>query len=170
MAPKLSDAFKVVNKFHRPTVGQKEAIMSNRQTSTVTSSMNVADTPATRTPIGRAIPDNPQTLASFAPAKLVDAERGDSVNTGLSLGSQMSAAVARRVDQRDVRNDFGWGPSSGDSRNQPGDTAKASLWEASGSDKGPRGQMSGQRNQRSYNEDGKSFRSTSNAVDSDQGN
>lgn len=100
-------------------------------TSTVTSSMNVADTPASRTGIGRPIANDPAALAGAAPAKLVGRESGGNTTSSMSVGSQVPNPVAPRVDQKDL-------VSGADSR-KSGDTAAASVAAISNAP-GPRGE------------------------------
>ncbi len=84
--------------------------MSNSPSSTTTS-MNVADTPAVRTAIGREIPDTPQSLAAASPAKLTAEPSKDSINSGMTCGSQLPAPAAKPVDANHLE-----GSNKGDHR------------------------------------------------------
>jgi hypothetical protein len=122
----------------------------SRATSVTTTGMQVNDSEANRTPIGRPIADNPQALASAAPAKL-----------NPSTGAQNSAVrpvTVKPVDRRTIQGSY-----AGDSRAQ----ANSVTMPPTGA---PRKQMAGQRDSRSYNEDGSAFVSTANSLDSDAGN
>lgn len=133
--------------------------MSN-STSSTTSSMNIADTPASRTPIGREIPDSPAALAAQAPAKLAPASGTQAVLPG-SQNSQMTAVTVKRVDCTVLQ---GSGSTSSD------DVSKNFSTDQFKNASGPRTQMQGQQDSRNYNENGKAFKSTSNSPDSDAGN
>jgi hypothetical protein len=147
--------FKFVT-LHRLALEETEN-MSN--TSSTTSSMNVADTPAARAQIGREIPDSPASLAAVAPAKLTT----DPASSPYTVGSQITVGPIRPVDRKTITGSY-----PGDSRSS-GDTAKASM-DAIANNGGPREQMKGQQDSRNYNENGKAFKSTSNSPDSEAGN
>lgn len=139
----------------------EEISMSN--TSVVTSNMNTADTPASRVAIGREVPNDLQTLASLAPAKLTAEPSSDKITSGMAVASPLpTPAVAVRVDQRNLL-------TNEDSRKSYGDVAKQSL-DAAADNGGPRMPMRGQKNSKYSNEDHPAFQSTSNADDSDAGN
>ena len=130
--------------------------------SLTTSSMNVQQSP------------NHSRFAILTPPKSDEAEMAlgrtylptdGTTNTGMAVsGGAVSQAVAKRVDQADVR--FGQKePNVG----SVGDVVKASMDQIA-STGGPRQQMRGQQNSRNYNENGKAFKSTSNSPDSNSGN
>ena len=127
------------------------------KTSTVTSSMNIADTPASRMPIGREIADNPASLAAASPAKLASSPSADSINSGMasSQNSEVRPVTVVPVDRKTI-----CGSTPGDHRKPVRDGVTDALRQASGSDKGPRSQMAGQKNSRNFSEDGKGFQST----------
>ena len=83
----------------------------NKQTSVVTSSMNIADTPASRTPIGREIPDSPQSLAAASPARLPAVPASDSINSGFAVASPIPAVTIKPVDRKTLQGSY-----PGDSR------------------------------------------------------
>jgi hypothetical protein len=141
---------------HRLAVEETEHMSD---TSSTTSSMNVADTPATRAQIGREIPDSPASLAAVAPAKLTT----DPATSPYTVGSQVTVGPIKPVDRKTITGSY-----PGDSRSS-GDTAKATM-DAIANPPAPRSQMRGQQDSRNYNENGKAFQSTSNSPDSDQGN
>ncbi|MGA9932227.1 MAG: hypothetical protein WBQ13_14875 [Terriglobales bacterium] len=120
---------------------------------------------------GRAIPDSPASLATAAPARLPGSgdPLSDSVNSGMSVGSQLPAPIAKSVDARDVSADFNFGRAShpGDSRAPNTGAGVTDQFKTQG---GPRTQQPGQQNSKFYREDGKGFQSTSNSPDSDAGN
>ncbi len=110
--------------------------MSNSPSSTTTS-MNVADTPAARIAIGREIPDSPASLAAASPAKLTPSPSTDSINGGMSVGSQLPAPVAVPVDANHLE-----GSNKGDHRVPAKDGVTAALAQAADNG-GPR-QSAGQ--------------------------
>lgn len=134
-----------------------EEISDMSKTSTVTSSMNIADTPASRMPIGREIADNPASLAAASPAKLASSPSADSINSGMasSQNSEVRPVTVVPVDRKTI-----CGSTPGDHRKPVRDGVTDALRQASGSDKGPRSQMAGQKNSRNFSEDGKGFQST----------
>lgn len=129
-----------------------EEINMSNSTSTVTSSMNVSDTPASRTQIGREIPDNPASLAAASPARLAGVPSADSINSGMACGSQLPAPTAKPVDSKTIVGSY-----PGDHRAQSGDTAKASL-DACADNGGPRNSVGQFKNSR--NDKGAGFQST----------
>lgn len=120
--------------------------MSNEKSSSVTSSMNVSDTPAARAAIGREIPDNPQSLAAAAPARLTPAVSSDSINSGMSVTSQVPAPAATPVDFNGLTSDA----YPGDHRQKLGDVVKASL-DACTDNGGPRNSVGQFKNSKSDN-------------------
>ncbi|MGP0017947.1 MAG: hypothetical protein ACLPHP_05215 [Candidatus Sulfotelmatobacter sp.] len=130
--------------------------------SSTTTGMRVGDTEATRTPIGREIPDSPATLAAASPARLPAAPSQDSINSGLTVGSQVVVGAIKPTDFSSIAGSY-----AGDHRSNPGDVAKSSLDKAADNG-GPRkdaGQFKG-----SKNESQPAFISTPTGLDSDQGN
>jgi hypothetical protein len=83
----------------------------------------------------------------------------DSINSGFNVSSVIPVSV-KSVDGKDVNAQFGFGRAShpGDTRANPGDTAAASLAQASGSNKGPRDPVGQFRN--SKNDHGGDFQQT----------
>lgn len=117
--------------------------MSNSPSST-TSSMNIADRPASRIAIGREIPDNPASLAAASPAKLPGDPASDSINSGFTVSSQVPAPAAKYVDANHLE-----GSNKGDHRapankadltapfkNSPGPRDAARQFQNSGNDPG----------------------------------
>lgn len=130
--------------------------MSNSKTSSTTSSMNVADSPAARAAIGRekvGILSSPARLTPAAP---------DASGMGGAQNSQVPTSVIKRVDCTVLA---GSGTTSSDSC---GDVVKAAMDKIANAG-GPRTQMQGQQDQRGYQESGKAFRSTPTGLDSDSG-
>jgi hypothetical protein len=138
--------------------------MSSNSPSPTTTSMNIADTPAARVQIGREIPNDLQSLASAAPGRLQSEPSSDSINSGMSVGSQLPTITTTPVDRKTIV-----GSTPGDHRIPAKDGVTDALLQASGSGKGPRGQMAGQRNSKFYNENGSAFTPTTNADDSNAG-
>jgi hypothetical protein len=114
--------------------------------------MNVSDTPASRTPIGRPIADTPASLAAAAPGRLTREASSDSINSGLSVGSQMPVISTKPVDSKTLAGSY-----AGDHRAPSSDTAKASL-DASADNGGPRNAVGQFKNSR--NDSGGAFQST----------
>ena len=134
------------------------------QTSCTTSSMNVQDSPSTRTPIGRPVTNDPLDIASMAPARLTPSPSSDSISSNFAVASVLPTAVTvKPVDRLTLQGSY-----PGDSRANPGDTAKASL-DAAADNGGPRQPMRGQQNSKYSTEHHPAFQST-NADDSDAGN
>jgi len=107
--------------------------MSTKSPSCVTTSMDVADSPSVRNPVGREIPNDLQTLASLAPAKLTAEPKSDSITSGMACSSPLPASVVVvPVDRLTLQGSY-----PGDSRANPGDVAKQSLAQAADSG-GPR--------------------------------
>jgi hypothetical protein len=131
----------------------------SRNTSATTSSMNISDTPAARAAIGREIPDSPASLSAASLARLTT----DPATSPYTTTSQVVVGPIRPVDRKTVTGSY-----PGDSRSS-GDTAKAAMDQIANVG-GPRTQMKGQQDSRNYNENGKTFKSTSNSPDSDSGN
>ena len=129
-------------------------------TSSTTTSMNIADTPASRTPVGREIPDSPATLAAQAPARLTPAAV-DAGGMGGCQNSQVPTLTVKRVDATVIQ---GSGSTSSD------DVSGKFSTDQFKSQGGPRQQVAGSRDSRNYDENGKAFKSTSNSPDSDAGN
>jgi hypothetical protein len=141
---------------------QREIEMS--QSSCTTTSLNVADSPSVRNPIGREVPNDLVTLAGLAPARLTAEPSSDKITSGMSVASPLPTAVTvQPVDRLTLQGSY-----PGDSRANPGDTAKASL-DAAADNGGPRQPMRGQQNSKYSTEHHPAFQST-NADDSDAGN
>ncbi len=106
-------------------------------------------------PIGREIADNPASLAAASPAKLASSPSADSINSGMasSQNSEVRPVTVVPVDRKTI-----CGSTAGDHRKPVRDGVTDALRQASGSDKGPRSQMAGQKNSRNFSEDGKGFR------------
>jgi hypothetical protein len=129
--------------------------MSSNSPSSTTTSINVADTPAFRTAIGRDIADNPASLAAASPARLAPAVSADSINFGLNVGSQVVVGPIKPMDCKTIT-----GSNPGDHRIPAKDGVTAAI-DAIKNQGGPRSQMPGQQNSRSYDESGRAFKSTS---------
>lgn len=84
--------------------------MANSPSSTSTS-MNVADTPASRTAIGREIPDSPAALAAASPARLTAEPSKDSINSGLTCGSQIPMITVKETDSTVITGSHKGAPS-----------------------------------------------------------
>jgi hypothetical protein len=84
------------------------------------------------------------------------------INSGMTVAASVLPVSVKQTGFRDLKNGADYRPGSQD-------TAKSSIAEISNNG-GPREQMQGQRNSRNYSENGKAFRSTDNAADSDGGN
>ena len=94
--------------------------MANDKSSTVTSSMDVSDSPSTRIPLGRDVMDrsNPSQPA-IAGGSTLAKEPSSNINSGMSVTSQIPIPVAPRVDQKDL--------VSGKDSRVSGDYAKAAM-------------------------------------------
>jgi hypothetical protein len=121
------------------------------KTSCTTTSVNVADTPASRTPIGREIPDTPASLAAVAPAKLAPAAGSTGINSGMNVQTQVPATSAKDVDSTVI---------CGSHKSSSDDVSSKFSTDQFKNQGGPRSQMPGQQNSRSYDESGKAFKST----------
>lgn len=88
----------------------------------------------------------------------------DSTKSGMVCSSPVSLGPVKTVDATDIRFD-----SREANVDSVGDVVKSSM-DAIKNASGPRTQMPGQRDSRNYNENGKTFKSTSNSPDSDTGN
>jgi hypothetical protein len=137
--------------------------MPTNSPSSTTTSMNVNDSPAVRTAIGREIADTPAALAAVAPARLAPAVGSTGINSGMNTQTQVpaSAVVIRDVDSTVI---------TGSHKSASDDVSKNFSTDAFKNQGGPRSQMPGQQNSRNYNENGRAFKSTSNSPDSDAGN
>jgi hypothetical protein len=113
--------------------------------------------------IGRPIPDNPASLAAVAPAKLPGSPSTDSINSGMSVGSQVVVGPVKRVGIYTTTPDDA-------PMDQAPDVSAAFSTDAFKNQGGPRVQQPGQQNSKFYLENGKAFKSTGNAPDSDAGN
>jgi hypothetical protein len=111
--------------------------------------------------MGREIPDNPASLAAVAPARLAPAVGSTGINSGMNVQTQVPATTAKDVDSTVI---------CGSHKSGSDDVSKNFSTDQFKNQGGPRSQMSGQQNSRNYNENGKAFKSTGNATDSDAGN
>lgn len=135
--------------------------MSNSPSST-SSSMNIADTPAAHTPIGRPIPDNPQSLAAVAPGRLTPEAASSSINSGMACNqpSALSPIIVKPVDSKSLQGSYPGdhrAPANKDditafAKNSPGPRESAPQYRGSKFEQDP------------------PFISTSNSSDSDAGN
>lgn len=78
--------------------------MSNERSSTVTTGMQVGDTEQTRIPIGRDVMDrtNPSQPAIAGGSTLPGSPSSDSINSGMSIGSQIVLGAIKPVDRRTI--------------------------------------------------------------------
>jgi hypothetical protein len=134
---------------------QQELYEMSKQTSTVTSSMNVADSPRARDASVRAVP-TPTQVESEGVKPLAGASGSHSVTSGMSCGSQLPTPAARPVDRRTLA-----GSTPGDHRIPTRDGVTSTLDGIAHSGRGPRDQQPGQQNSKNYNEgSGAAFRTT----------
>jgi hypothetical protein len=102
---------------------ERELFMANERSSTTTTNMNVADTPASRAPVQtNKIPfqkflDNEEAASMQRPN--MDASSNTS---GMNANANQIPIVVKPVDRLTIQGSY-----PGDSRSKPGDTAKASL-------------------------------------------
>jgi hypothetical protein len=148
-------------KFSRLTADylEEKQTMSTNKTSCTTTGLAVGDNEANRTPIGRAVPNDPQSLAAVAPARLPSEASSDSINSGFSVTSQIPAPTAKCVDADHLE-----GSNKGDHR-APANTSDLTAFAKNSP--GPReavGQF-----QNSRNDKGAPFVSTGSGSDSDAG-
>jgi hypothetical protein len=125
--------------------------MSN-STSTVTSSMNIADSPASRAENVTAVPSPAENQSEGQ--KQAGASGSDSVTSGMNCQSQVPAPVAKQAGHSSLE-----GSNVGEHRTKFGDPVKATM-DAIANPPAPREQMRGQQTQRAYLENGKGFTTT----------
>ena len=139
---------------------------ANQKTSVTTTGLKVGDSEVSRHPTqtdadGNAASDGKQMPASRYAGK------PDSINTGIAASqpSELRPVTVQPVDRRTIE-----GSTPGDfckNVSHSGDAAMAKI----ANPPGPREGMRGQRNSRSYDENGKSFQNfPGNLTDSDGGN
>lgn len=109
--------------------------------------------PQSRPALGREIPDNPQSLAAHAPARLAREASSDSINSGFNVQTQVPATVAKPVDFKSLAGSY-----AGDHRVPAKDGATAAI-EALKNAGGPRSPVGQFKNSR--NDHGGTFQSTS---------
>jgi len=144
---------------------QRELLnMANEKSSTVTTSMNVAETPASRIPLGRDVMDrvNPSGPAIRGGSTLPRENAGSNTTGLMGVGSQVNVGPIKPVDRKTIT-----GSTPGDFR-KSGDYAKASVDEIANAG-GPRD--AAKQFQNSKFDKGAPFISTPvNLTDSDAGN
>lgn len=136
----------------------------NSQGSVTTTGLKVGDNEQFRNPIQTDADRNAADGGKQMPAPKY---AGSGINQGIAASqpSELRSVTVKPVDRKTIA-----GSTPGDFRNQPGDTAKASVARAADNG-GPRQPMRGQKNSKYSNEDNPTFQNFGGvSTDSDAGN